>query len=46
MKNSRIGLRLAPKQRQQIEKAVEQGKFSNISDFTRKAIDLFLEVKT
>ena len=38
----RIALRLPAKQRQQIDKLVESGKFENISHVIRSALDEFL----
>lgn len=44
MKNhdERIALRLPKKQRQQIDKLVESGKFKNLSEVIREALDEFL----
>lgn len=40
--DSRIALRLPSKERQQIEQFIHEGKFKNISQMIREAIDLFL----
>jgi len=41
--NSRIALRLPSKQRQQIDKLVEAGKFKNLSEVIRAALKEFLK---
>jgi Arc/MetJ-type ribon-helix-helix transcriptional regulator len=43
--NLRVTIRLEPKQRKQIDKAIAQGKGKSISDLTRTAINEFLNTK-
>jgi Arc/MetJ-type ribon-helix-helix transcriptional regulator len=41
--NSRIGIRVTPNERKDIEVAVKEGKAKDISDLIRKALKEFLE---
>jgi len=43
--DSRIALRLPSKERQQIDKLVEQGQFKNLSHVIRAAVKEFLSKK-
>lgn len=41
--NTRIGIRITPSEREELEKAIKNGKAETISKLVRKALKQFLE---